>query len=167
MRSSASCGARDGSSVLSLGELFRVMSHFYECCIYSIHSCFWQFWLLSSCYSFTRVCPSGLRSPIFLFAYSYVPHWPSLCPSALVHSNHMAFPPLTISTWNCDPLPRCPSLWFSLLFQHSSLCRSYNMQYSSFHLPLASLKHLLLHVWAPYDRTRNTPDFFKVFISVF
>jgi hypothetical protein len=45
-------------------------------------------------------------------------------------------PPLPISTWNCEPLPRCPSLWFSLLFQHSSLCRSYNMQYSSFHLPL-------------------------------
>ena len=49
MRSAASCGTREGSIVLSLGELFREISHFYECCIYSIHSCFWQ-----SCYSFKR-----------------------------------------------------------------------------------------------------------------
>jgi len=156
MRSKASCGTRDGSSVLSLGELFLEMSHFYECCIYSIHSCFWQSWLLSSCYSLTRVCPSGLRSPIFLFAYSYIPHWPSFCPSALVHSNHMASPPLP------SPFPLETVIHCHDVLLYGSRCYS-NTRYSVARTTCSILRSIFHsqvwsiffsfsvsdHVWAP------------------
>ena len=56
---------------------------------------------LSLCYSLESACPSGLRSPSSGFACSYVRNWRSVCPSALVHSYHMA--PL----FPLDPVIHC------------------------------------------------------------
>ena len=53
---------------------------------------------------------------------------------------------LPLSTADCEPLPRVPLFWYSFLFELSSVCLSfapYNLQYSSFHLSLESLEHLL------------------------
>jgi hypothetical protein len=61
-------------------------------CIHSIRSRFWMLVTVSSCYSLERVWPSGLQSPSSPFAYSYVPHWCCLCPSAPAHYCHMVSP---------------------------------------------------------------------------
>ena len=90
-------------------------------------------WPLISCFSLEHACPSGLRSPSS-FACSWVPQW-SVCPHALLHSCHMASP---ISIWDCQPLPRCPSYWFSALYQHSSLCPS--IRNAVFSVPLSADK---------------------------
>jgi len=80
-------------------------------------------WTLPSCYPVERVCPSVLRSPSSPFLHSYVPHWYSLCLSALVHSYHMP-PPFPPFTCGCEPQPRCPSYWFPDVLRHTSFCRS-------------------------------------------
>ena len=110
-------------------------------CIYSIRSNFWMLVttvLLLLSWTCLAIC---LRSPSS-FAYSYVPHCRSVCPSALVHSC-----PISTSDW--EPLSRCPSCWFSSYFSMRHSASPYNTQYSPFHLPQTSLEHLrfLLRDW--------------------
>jgi hypothetical protein len=70
---------------------------------------------------------------------------------------------LPITTWDCEPLPRCPSCWFSFLFHHSSL---------SHHTTCSIIRSIFRwqvwstifsfsvsdHVWAPYNSTGNMQD---------
>jgi hypothetical protein len=122
--------------------------------IHPVRSRFWMLVTVSSCYSLERGWPSGLQSPSSPFAYSYVPHWCSLCPSALVHSCHMASP---VPLQTASPLPRCPSCYFS--FQRSSLCVFLSIQLAAFHVPSPIDKFdvplFLLREFVTYNRLYN------------
>jgi len=68
-------------------------------------------------FGFSWPLSSWTRLPLGLSVASLrPPHWCRVCPSALVHSSHMAspFPP------DNKRLPRCPSCWFCALLYHSS-----------------------------------------------
>jgi len=98
--------------------------------IHSIRSRFWMLVTVSSCYSLERVWPSCLQSPSSPFADSYIPHWCGLCPSALVHSCHMASPvPLQTARHFHDVL-RVASLLFPAFV---TLCLS--IQLAAFYVP--------------------------------
>jgi hypothetical protein len=66
MRSMPPGGTREGSCVLSLGDLFLEMSHFYKCHVYSTCSAFGYSWPLSSCYSLECVCHQVFCLPVLL-----------------------------------------------------------------------------------------------------
>jgi len=115
-------------------------------CIHSIRSRFWMLATVSSCYSLERGWPSGLQSPSSPFAYSYVPHWCGLCPSALVHSCHMASPfPLQTAS-HCHDILRVASLLFSAFV---TLCLSIRL--AAFYVPPSADKSeallFLLREW--------------------
>jgi hypothetical protein len=99
-------------------------------CIHSIRSRFWMLVTVSSCYSLERVWPSGLQSPSSPFAYSYVPYWCGLGPSALAHYCHMASPVPLQTTIHCHDVLLVASLLFSAFV---TLCLS--IQLAAFYAP--------------------------------
>lgn len=111
--------------------------------VYSIRSHLWLF-MTVVILLLSWMCLSSLRSPR-PFAI-HVPHWCGVCPSALVHSCHMAFPfPLQILNYCYDVL--CVGTLFYVRIRHS--VASYNLQYYLLHFPLTSLEHsLFLFLWA-------------------
>jgi hypothetical protein len=136
--------------------------------VWFIRTGFWLFAttvLLILSWKCLPIVSSLARSP---FAYTYVQHWCSMCPSALVHGLH-------ISIWDREPLPRSPSRWFSALLQLSSLCRSIHptcsILRSIFRWQVWSILFSFSvkdHVWAPYNGTGNTQDSrTSFFVSVF
>jgi hypothetical protein len=82
-------------------------------CIHSICYRFWMPVTVSSCYCLERVWPSGLQPPSSPLAYSYVPHWCGLCPSALAHSCRMASPVPLQTASHCHDVLRVACLLFS------------------------------------------------------
>jgi len=108
---------------------------------------------------------------LVLFAYAYAPHWCSLCPSALVHSCHMAspFPFETVS--HCHDVLHVGSLpSFSIvLFVCLSLHTTCSILRSIFLLHVWSLLFSFSmsdHVWALYNRAGNTQEWKGSFLSL-
>jgi len=95
-------------------------------------------WPLSSCYSLERVCPEGLRSPV-----SPSPIRMSHIAAVSVHlrSSILATlsPPFHLRLWATDTNSFVLVLFLIWAFVSLSAA-PYNMQYSSFHFPLESLR---------------------------
>jgi hypothetical protein len=70
--------------------------------------------------------PSTLLNVSAYRVFGHLVLWLGLCPTLLLHLSICTGPffphGFPISTWDFEPLPRCPSCWYSALRQHSPLC---------------------------------------------
>lgn len=87
-----------------------------ECTLFApVFGCSWS---LSSFYSLERFCLSSFRSPRSLASLTS-----NIVVALLICTGPFLPHGFSIPTWDFEPLPRCPSCWYSALLQHSSLCR--------------------------------------------